>query len=394
MSLLLTRFAKAASLLVLLAACGANDAGSGNKGPRGNGSLDDGTGEPSDEPGTGDDGGFIDDHLDDAGPGVEPDAACATTSMESKALPPAVLFQLDLSGSMQCRPTEPGSCETSAGNESRWHILREALKEALDSIPAGTLVGVMHYPTPALNPFGCQTASVVDAQVKLLDDAHKAMIRTQLDGLVPSGGTPTHQAMVDAYVELQKYQANKFIVLATDGEANYCVGCNPFCLDPNADNQQMIQSVGEVFQKENVRTFVIGVPGSGNFRSVLSAMAKAGGTGKPGCGATDCHFDMTTTPENFGEAIAQVLGEISQQLLGCIYSIPEQDGSFDPGQVNVRFTEGGVESDIPRDPSRQDGWDYTADGKQIELFGPTCDKVKASQQGRIDILFGCPTVVR
>lgn len=394
MSLLLTRFAKAASFLILLAACGANDAGTGNKGPRGGNSPNDETELPPD--GTdGNDGGFIDDTPNDGGSNVDPDAACAATSMESKAVPPAVMFQLDLSGSMQCRPTESGDCGTNAGIESRWHILREALKQALDSLPPDTLVGVMHYPHAFAIP-GCATASMIDAAPKPLTNAHKADIRAKLDALTPVGGTATHQAMVDAYVELQKLQdSNKFIVLATDGEASMCVQCQvpPFC-NMQTDNQAMVQGVEQVRQNDNVRTFVIGVPGSENFRTILSQMAKAGGTGKAGCGTDDCHFDMTTSPENFGESIAQVLGEISQQLLGCVYSIPEQDGSFDPGQVNVRFTEGGVETDIPRDPSKQDGWDYTPDGKQIELFGPTCDKVKASQQGRLDILFGCPTVVR
>ena len=395
MSLMLNRFAKAASFLVLLAACGANDAGAGGKGGRGNASGD-GNENPSD--GTGGQGSDWSDDGADAGsnPNVDPDAACATTSMESKVVPPAVVFQLDTSGSMNCLPTEnEDGCDASPKAGSRWEILKQALKDAIPSIPNQAVVGLMRYPAAAfLPPVSC-VASDLLLPPAALDSSQASKFSSALDPIKPERGTPTHDAMAAALAELQKLPAgNKYIVLATDGAANFCLGCNAFCLDQNADNQQMIQAVAQVRQTENISTFVIGVPGSQGFRKVLSEMAKAGGTAKPGCGTDDCHFDMTTSPENFGDAIADVLGQISQQLLGCVYEIPEQDGSFDPSEVNVRFSEGGSSQDIPRDPAHQDGWDYSSDGKKIELFGPACEQVKASQQGRIDILFGCPTVVR
>lgn len=398
MSLTLTRFATVASLFVLLAACGANDAGSGNKGPRGNNSPDDGLEDPFD--GTGGQGGgdWVDD-LPDSGSTIDPDAACATTSMESNAVPPSVVFQLDYSGSMKCSPTEPGSASCAGGPGSRWFILRDALKEALEKLPAQAQIGLMHYPTLLYDGMNFCQASDLDAQIAPLTADHKDFIKSKLDALSnPVGGTPTHSAAVEAFLELDKLPGgNKFIVLATDGEATSCFECDPFAqafCNQDQDNLKMIDGIREVAQKNDVRTFVIGVPGSENFRGVLSEMAKAGGTAKPGCGTDDCHFDMTVSPENFGDAIADVLGEISQQLLGCVYSIPEKDGTFNPNEVNVKFTEGGNSTDIYRDESRQDGWDYSADGKQIELFGPACEMVKASQQGRIDIVFGCPTVLR
>lgn len=395
MSQLLARIVKTASVLALLAACGANDSGT-NKGPRGNNSADDGSDDPSN--GTGGEGGGGDDWVDQPGSdsGTDPDAGCAKTSVESNALPTSVVFQLDTSGSMNCLPTETeAQCDAKAKPGSRWEILKGALKDAFPSIPSQTVMGLMRYPGSTFLPAPiCQGVSDLLVSPAALDSTQTSKLGTALDKITPKDGTPTHDAMAAALGELQKLPAgNKYIVLATDGAATYCLGCNPIC-NKEADNDLMIKSVGDVAQQHNIRTFVIGVPGSEPFRSVLSRMAKAGGTAKAGCGNDDCHYDMTTSAANFGEAIAKVLGEISQQLLGCTYSIPSQDGSFDPGKVNVQLTDNGATTDIYRDKSHQDGWDYSQDGKSIELYGAACEKTKATKQGRIDIIFGCPTQVR
>lgn len=395
MSLVLSRIAKAASVLLLLAACGANDSGTGpGKKPGGGGNApDDTSGDPSDEPGGPGDWG--DDGHPDGG-SFDPDAGCAKTTVESNALPTSVMFQLDTSGSMNCLPTESeAQCDAKAKAGSRWEILKQALKDALPSIPSPTVVGLMHYPSPAFlpPPFPCQPSDLLVPPAPL-DSAQSSKFSSALDPIVPKQGTPTHDAMAAALAELNKLPAgNKYIILATDGAANFGIGCNAIA-NMQADNDLMVKSIGDVLQKGNIRTFVIGVPGSEGFRSVLSRMAKAGGTAKPGCGTDDCHYDMTTSPANFGEEIAKALGEISEQLLGCSYSIPSQDGSFDPDKVNVQLTEGSDVTDIPRDPKKGDGWDYSADKKSIELHGPACEKAKATKQGRIDIIFGCPTVIR
>lgn len=399
MSLNFARLSKFASLLAFLAACGANEAGSHNRGgPRDQGNDShhgpgDGPG-PSDGPGLGEDpgGGFQD---------IDDDAACATHSAASDALPTSVMFQIDTSGSMNCYPDESESqcTPTQTKPGSRWELLKPALIDALDAIPPQTIVGIMHYPTLANTPFSCDPSALIGGvQPAPLTPNHKNALKAQINLLRPLGGTPTHEAMAKALDQLKKLPiGKKYIVLATDGAANFCLGCiestMPGC-NMAADTEQMIKSVGDILKSQNISTFVIGVPGSEPFRTELSRMAKAGGTARAGCGADDCHYDMTKNPEKFGALISEVLGEISGQLLGCTYPIPTQDGTFDSNRVNVRLTEGDTTTNIPRDKNRQDGWDYSGGGKDIELFGPACDKAKATKQGRIDILFGCPTVVK
>lgn len=157
--------------------------------------------------------------------------------------------------------------------------------------------------------------------------------------------------------------------------------------------------IGEVeaAAKAGVRTFVIGVPGSQGFRAVLSRMAEAGGTkAKPGCssaGPDYCHWDMTTATD-FGAALKDVLAKIGGAALSCEYPLPPKDGTFDPTKVNVELSAGGTSADLPRDASHTDGWDYSADGDTIILYGPACDKAKSASDGSVTLLFGCPTIIK
>ena len=50
---------------------------------------------------------------------------------------------------------------------------------------------------------------------------------------------------------------------------------------------------------------------------------------------------------------------------------------------------------IARDPSTtqcDEGWQYTADGRNIMLCGDACAAVRADPDSTIEVLFGCQTV--
>ena len=72
---------------------------------------------------------------------------------------------------------------------------------------------------------------------------------------------------------------------------------------------------------------------------------------------------------------------------------------MEPGNVNVNYTNGaGVVTTVLKDPMGVDcaagsGWQYSADGKQINLCGKACNDVKADKGGKIQVLFGCATQV-
>ena len=217
--------------------------------------------------------------------------------------------------------------------------------------------------------------------------------------IVPQGGTPTHDAVTAALATLAASQApgSKYLVLATDGQATFCAGCDLFCTSDElaVDNDALAQAVGAAAAK-GIRTFVLGAPGSEAFRPVLSKLAAAGETqASVGCsdaGPSYCHYDMTTAPD-FGAALSQALLAVGKSALSCVYDIPPQDGSFDTGKVNVELTADGKSETVPRDQSHADGWDYSADLTQVILYGQACEDAKAAQNGAVTILYGCPTEV-
>jgi len=329
------------------------------------------------------------------------DEACLTSKNPAKLRPATLLFQLDVSGSMNCSATDTASASCVASGGSRWAVFTEQLKDALAEMPDQNRAGLMHYPTSkgtfSGQPTGC-VPQAPDVMIAPLSTS-RAQIGSALDGRTPEGGTPTHDAVSVALAQLQATSAddgNRFLVLATDGNGTFCKGCDISCnvAALAADSDAMVAEVAEA-KSEGILTFVIGVPGSQNFREILSRLAEAGGTAiSSSCsntGPSYCHYDMTTATD-FGAALQAALAAIGGETLSCSYDIPKEDGSFDPTLVNVRITSDGTTRNIKRDASHADGWDYSPDGSQILLYGEACSSAQRTINGAVTILYGCPTV--
>jgi len=336
----------------------------------------------------------------DGGPGNGTSAACLVSTNPAKVQPASLLFQLDVSGSMNCPASDPTSASCAASPSSRWSVFRTTFEATLATLPDHDSVGLMHYPT-GLGTFSGNATGCVpqnpDVPIGPLSTT-RAQVGAALAARAPAGGTPTHDAVNVALKQLAAAQGNRFLVLATDGNATFCTGCDISCNTEalGADSDVMVADVAAA-AKSGVRTFVIGVPGSQNFRGVLSRIAEAGGTkvsaGCSSAGPTFCHYDMTSAPD-FGAALQAALAAIGGEALSCTYDVPKDDGTFDPGRVNVRLSSGGQETDMRRDRSRADGWDYSDDGKQVVLYGAACESAKKAIGGAVTLLYGCPTVVR
>ncbi len=351
--------------------------------------------------GTGASGAGGSDIFVDGGQGGGTIEACLSSTFGASAEPANLMFQLDVSGSMNCQPTDTVCATGNPNPTSRWEVFKKELLVALSTLPDTTGAGLFHYPTGkgsfSGNPTGC-IPQTPDVALAPLATSQPAMI-TKLNAIIPEGGTPTHDAVNVALAALAQanVQGNKFLVLATDGQATFCAGCNLFCSSAEqvADNDKLIQDVAAA-ASQGVRTFVLGAPGSENYRAILSKMATAGGTDSAaGCsdvGPTYCHYDMTSSPD-FGAALAAALQAIGGKALSCTYDIPPQDGTFDPLLVNVELTSNGAKSTVLQDPTHQNGWDYSGDKKKILLYGPACDSAKAALGGTMTILYGCPTQV-
>ena len=367
-------------LLVLLAlACGDDP-----RSPRDGGATDGATDAPTrDVP-------FPDVRRSDMG-------VCETVSAVADALPATLVFQLDTSNSMNC-PATDASCltgdPTPAPDDSRWDVFRQELVGALGGLPDGHRVGVMRFPRSG----GACANDELSAPIAELG-ASRATTVAVIDAITPDGlSTPTHDAVAFGLGRLAD-QDNPYLVLATDGDARVCFGCDTDCAfdDPRAldrDNDMLVERV-RTAAAMGVPTFVIGVPGSQGYRDVLSRLATAAGTARAGCsdtGPTYCHYDLTDPGLDFGPALRDALGAIGDAVLSCEYTIPDNpDGTFDPAQVNVRIRTGDDEETIPRDPARADGWDYSDDMTRVELHGDACERARMADA--LDVLFGCPTIL-
>lgn len=326
--------------------------------------------------------------------------ACEVARNFAEPLPSTLVLQLDTSGSMNCAATAT-SCvvgdPTPAPDDSRYDVLRLRLLEALDALPDTTRVGLMHYPGGSSS---CAPTSPIVPVGEL--GANRAALGAALAGLTPENVTPTHDAVRAAFAVLRAETAeSRFQILATDGRATLCLGCDAACsfAEQDADDLQMIEDIRTARTVDGIRTFVIGVPGTQSFRGVLSDMAVAGGTERAvGCssaGPSYCHYDLTSASTDLGTGLRDALAAIGGAVLSCEYPIPPNpDGAFDPTLVNVVvIDESGAERTLGRDTTRADGWDYSDDGSRIVLAGPACDAALALRDGRIDVLFGCPTDV-
>jgi len=221
---------------------------------------------------------------------------------------------------------------------------------------------------------------------------------------MPEGETPIVGATILGYKYLSEairagdVVGNHFVVLLTDGAETCARNLLGDLVARDVPNARLW----------NIRTFVIGAPGSEQARSLLSEIAWQGGTasssrcshGGSNKDVGDCHFDMTESSDLAADLDAALQAISRTKVLSCEYTVPENPdgGGVNLDKVNVTFTPGGGRPErIPKDDTGEcdavDGWQYSADFSKIVLCGDVCDRVQADSSGTVSIELGCPTVI-
>ncbi|MCC6214740.1 MAG: hypothetical protein IT376_07710 [Polyangiaceae bacterium] len=340
------------------------------------------------------------------GGGLDEDAACDLVSSETQAAPASLLFLLDYSWSM-CQLPHAASLDCASDPaQSKWGILTEAMRAAIEALPSASYSGLVHYPLATDSATICAVAAAPSVPLALTGGAGSAQRQSLLAAMPPGltdsspvAQTPTADAAQAMYtylaaIPLALVPASRFLIVITDGKAT----CG------NTGAQLLAAVTAAAAATPPARTFVVGVPGSEGFRAELSQAAQAGGTAPVGCspnGPTYCHFDMTpySTPSELATKLGAALADI-QGMATCDYEIPAGPGggTIDFGRVNVRYTRGaGGQEELPQDSAcATGGWRYDDPGKpsRIVLCPATCSQVQADAGARVDVLFGCPTIVR
>jgi Mg-chelatase subunit ChlD len=344
--------------------------------------------------------------------------ACASSHYEGKVSPLDIYIMLDKSGSMT--------------SDNKWTNCTIALQTFVQSPEAdGIGVGIQYFPFTGPPPPGCAMCmdcncifgptcgcsgcssscmngvctatciggtadscnpmdySMAAVEIGLLPGNAQALINS-INSITPNGGTPTRPALEGALNHARDWAvANTdhkvVVVLATDGEPTGCTA------NTIADSQNIAQQY--LNGTPSVPTYVIGV---GSSLTSLHAIAQSGGT--------NMAYIVDGGP-NTTQQFLDAMNAIRQSAgLACEYQIPAvtDGGAIDPQQVNVQYIpgNGGPAQDILHAQSAADchpvdgGWYYdnNAAPTKILICPATCTIIEADDLGKIDILFGCPTV--
>jgi hypothetical protein len=298
--------------------------------------------------------------------------ACTSTSAEAHRVPIDIVFLIDRSASM---------------SGTKWMGTTSALTTFFnDPASAGIGAGIVYMPTDT--PYDCDPThyEVLTEPVSALP-ASAFELTNSMPADATGEGTPMYGALKGALFAATAYQdANPThkvnVVLATDGEPN---GCSGFSVTSIANLAQ------GAFDYDGVHTYVIGCDGA--VISTLDQIAAAGGTGSA--------YDVTQDITQFSAKMA----EIRTQALGCEFEVPPPpDGMMiDPGKVNFTYTPGGVGAPelLPRaldlaDCIGEPGWyfDDNSDPKEIIMCPASCTTVQNDGNAKVDVLFGCASVLR
>jgi hypothetical protein len=346
--------------------------------------------------------------------GLDPDAGCAYAAFSAARVPASILIVMDRSGSM----SDPA---TKGGSGSKWDSAVTALDGALDAAADDLEMGIERFPEgkfdDSLLPV-CLLQNPLTPQCKaLLDDGGcKDIVTTPnvvvgplsmtrkpieqfLGSTKPNGNTPTLWALKNAWDYMAKYPAkgDRYVLLVTDGIPTFhtpaMLGLPEMNLECGVLGDLGTATTAARMGTPPVKTFVIGVPGD-NDAQILSGIAYLGGTGKPGCdfNSGDCHFQIGAS--NFQKDLQDALTTITGKVSNCVFEVPKGMNA-DPAFVNVELDTPTGASAVLKDPTHMDGWDYTDDtDSKIELFGPSCDAIKTTASSKVQVLFGCATMLK
>jgi len=299
-----------------------------------------------------------------------------------------IVFVLDRSGSMRFTldGQEPGPFDSS-----RWRVLGNALDPMIRSLEQDIEIGAKFFPdvlepSRFLDPEeACQVGASIDVPPAKLT---AAQVRSVFASTQPNGGTPTAEGLRQASTYLsapERRSVARFMVLATDGAPNcngnikddprtcVCTSTDPGgCTDDPAtgrynclDDQRTVDVINDAATRLKIPTFVLGLGSDKTpaFQSALDRMAVAGQRGR----ASSPHFYDVNKPEELESA----LGSIASSISFCSYVTPSRPN--DPDAIDITID--GVP--IPRDPSRQNGWEWIdRDFGEIAFFGSACDALK------------------
>jgi hypothetical protein len=225
----------------------------------------------------------------------------------------------------------------------------------------------------------------------------------------PIGGTPIASTLEVIRPTLSALSGKTVVILATDGGPN-CNSTNPCsakdciwcvegtvmanhqcsssfnCCDPSLvssttpvyqgclDAADTVAAV-QVLRNSGIRTFIVGIPGSGPYASILDQLAVIGGTAL----ATEPKYYRVDDVAKLS-SILSVIG--NQALITCEFTLDSAPPQKD--LVNVYLDQDIVTYD------ETNGWAWTG-AQSLSLRGTACQKLESGAYKQVQVVAGCPT---
>jgi hypothetical protein len=361
---------------------------------------------------------------------LSPDQSCAAQAVQAETIervveipvqeevvvPSVFYLMMDSSGSMVSDPfTLEGLIEDildffglgqSPPAPTKWDYAVEGLATFVnDPASAGLELGLGYFPDVGL----CDGSGYDIPAVGLgALPENAAALESSLGARAPAGGTPLEGALRGATdfclaFNAQNPDASCVAVLITDGAAEEC----------DARTAADLAAIAQNAAAQGVLTYAAGMQGA-DF-AVLDAIGQAGG-GDCDPGAPGFACDLTADRDAFVTALSGIRDrtrtrtrietriETEVQVLPCEWQIPAppEGQVFDGGRVNVELTlPNAAGESVPRVAEASGcgdagGWYYddVSAPSNILACPSTCDVLQAAPNARVNLLFGCATILR
>jgi hypothetical protein len=302
---------------------------------------------------------------------------------------PLLYFVLDASGSMSVQ---------AGGGKSRFLRVREGARDVTDRLGSLVRVGAAVYPLEASEAEPCASGDeVLGPRAGGSTAATKLFDATEVDTF---GGTPTAAALASVRARLGAVPGQRVVLLATDGgpNCNFDSACTPeqcipniegscpadvenCCVDPGTpgnclDRAATLKAVSDL-AADGITVYVIGIPGSELYGTLLDQMAIIGGGAQQDAPTRYYRID------DLG-SLGDIFAEIGAALVSCTFDLADPPEGL--GLTNVYFDESVVLQDDAN------GWIWV-DGDTIELVGAACEELRSGTVSSVQIVSGCPTEV-
>ena len=353
---------------------------------------------------------------------------CNSDSRVAKPQPVNLLLVIDKSKSMD----DGGTYQ----NTTKWSAMTQALTSALRSVISAEStvkslsVGLMLFPDKAVfdscvgepccdlspAPINVEVGSAVE-QVPLIVE--------ELESTGPSGSTPTAAALAAAFAYYTtgagaELEGHKYVLLATDGGPNCnldlacdasectlnldaagaCSSSTDTCCSGGmaglwcVDHAATVERIA-LLRQADVKTIVVGIPGTEAYKPWLNAFAVAGDAVAPQ-GEETSYYEVSAS--GGVPLLEQTLKDITTHLVNsCQIQLAENPPLYDSWFVNVAIDCKLIQQSSPSADGSAgaanavENWrvDDTTSPVTIELLGQYCDRVKAGVE-RVDVIVDCP----